>query len=46
MRIYEQDGVFIAEMDYLDEHIIKIGRTWEEAREKLLTKIMVLDMIG
>ncbi|MEJ8546062.1 hypothetical protein [Brevibacillus borstelensis] len=46
MHIYEQDGMFIAEMEYQSERIIKIGKTWEEAKENLLVRLLVLEMIG
>lgn len=46
MHIYEQNGVFIAEAEYQSERIIKIGKTWEEAKERLLTSLLVLEMIG
>ncbi|CAM5789021.1 MULTISPECIES: hypothetical protein [Brevibacillus] len=46
MNIYEQDGMFIAEMEYQSERIIKFGKTWEEAKENLLVRLLVLEMIG
>jgi hypothetical protein len=46
MLIYEHDGVYIAEIDYQSERIVKTGKTWEEAKERLLTTLMVLEMIG
>jgi hypothetical protein len=46
MHIYEQNGVYIAEVEYQSERIVKIGRTWEEAKERLLTTLLVLEMIG
>lgn len=46
MRIYEHNGVYIAETEYQSERIVKTGKTWEEAKEKLLTTLMVLEMIG
>ncbi len=46
MQIYELDGLYIAETEYMSERIVKVGKTWEEAKERLLTTLMVLEMIG
>ncbi|QQE76273.1 hypothetical protein KDJ56_10315 [Brevibacillus composti] len=46
MYIYEQDGKYIAETEYLSERVMKYGETWEEAKEKLLVRLLVLEMIG
>ncbi|HZG18158.1 MAG TPA: hypothetical protein VE710_24590 [Candidatus Bathyarchaeia archaeon] len=46
MEIYERNGVYIAETEYQSERIVKVGKTWEEAKERLLTTLMVLEMIG
>lgn len=46
MHIYELDGLYIAEIEYQSERIVKVGKTWEEAKERLLTTLMVLEMIG
>ncbi|WP_176560120.1 hypothetical protein [Brevibacillus dissolubilis] len=46
MTIYEQDGLFVAEMEYQSEKIVKTGKTREEAKERLLTTLMVREMIG
>lgn len=46
MHIYEHDGVFIAETEYQSERIVKTGKTWEEAKQRLLTTLLVLEMIG
>lgn len=46
MHIYEQDGIFIAETEFQSEHVIIFGKTWEEAKEKLLVRLLVLEMIG
>ena len=46
MRIYEQDGIYIAETEYQSEQVVIFGNTWEEAKEKLLVRLLVLEMIG
>lgn len=46
MNIYEQDGIYIAETEYLSEQVVIFGNTWEEAKEKLLVRLLVLEMIG
>jgi hypothetical protein len=46
VNIYEQDGIFIAETEYLSEQVVIFGNTWEEAKEKLLVRLLVLEMIG
>ncbi|USG68079.1 hypothetical protein NDK47_12680 [Brevibacillus ruminantium] len=46
MLIYEQDGIYIAEMEYQSERIMKFGKTQEEAKERLLVRLLVLEMIG
>jgi hypothetical protein len=46
MHIYELNGIYIAEAEYQSERIVKTGKTWEEAKERLLTMLMVLEMIG
>jgi hypothetical protein len=46
MRIYEQDGMYVAEAEYQSELVVQFGKTWEEAKERLLTRLLVLEMIG
>lgn len=46
MHIYEQDGIYIAETEYQSEQVVIFGNTWEEAKEKLLVRLLVLEMIG
>lgn len=46
MKIYEQDGIFVAEAEFQSEHVVIFGETWEEAKEKLLIRLLVLEMIG
>lgn len=46
MHIYEYNGIYVAEAEYQSERIIKFGNTWEEAKERLLTRLLVLEMIG
>jgi hypothetical protein len=46
VTIYEENGLFVAEATYLSELIKKWGKTREEAEERLLTTLMVLEMIG
>ena len=46
MFIYEKDGIYIAETEFQSERIVKMGKTWEEAKQRLLTTLMVLEMIG
>ncbi|WP_400163497.1 hypothetical protein ACAF76_009445 [Brevibacillus sp. TJ4] len=46
MKIYERDGVYIAEAEFQSEHVVICGETWEEAKEKLLVRLLVLEMIG
>ncbi|GAA4701809.1 hypothetical protein [Brevibacillus fulvus] len=46
MRIYEQNGIYVAEAEYQSERIIKTGKTWEEAEERMRTTLLVLEMIG
>jgi hypothetical protein len=46
MNIYEQDGIFIAETEFQSEHVVIFADTWEEAKEKLLVRLLVLEMIG
>ncbi len=46
MHIYEKNGVFFAEAFFQSELIVKDGKTVEEAKERLLTTLMVLEMIG
>lgn len=46
MHIYEKNGIFFAEIEYQSEHIVKTGKTREEAEQRLLTTLMVLEMIG
>jgi|GEM_PF-710668 len=46
MHIYEDEGIYIAETTYQSERVVKTGKTWEEARDRLLTRLMVLEMIG
>ncbi len=46
MHIYEKNGIFIAEIVYQSERIVKTGKTWEEARERLWASLLVREMIG
>jgi hypothetical protein len=46
MHIYEQDGIFIAETEFQSEHIVIFAKTWEEAKKKLMVRLLVLEMIG
>jgi len=46
MYIYEQNGTFVAETEYLSERVVQFGRTWEEAKERLQIRLLVLEMIG
>lgn len=46
MHIYEKNGIFFAEIVYQSERIVKTGKTPEEAQKRLLTRLMVLEMIG
>ncbi|MFY0544302.1 hypothetical protein [Brevibacillus sp. H7] len=46
MHIYEHNGIFIAEAEYQSERVVQIGETWEEAKERLLMRLLVLEMIG
>lgn len=46
MKIYEKDGIYVAEAEFQSEHVVIFGKTWEEAREKLLVRLLVLEMIG
>jgi len=46
MRIYERDGIFIAEAEYQSELVVICGNSWEEAWERLLMRLLVLEMIG
>ena len=46
MHIYEKNGIFFAEAEYQSERIVKTGKTAEEAEKRLLTTLMVLEMIG
>lgn len=43
MRIYERDGMFVAEAEYQSELVVQVGRTLEEAKERLLTRLLVLE---
>ncbi|MGG1661252.1 hypothetical protein [Brevibacillus sp. NRS-1366] len=46
MNIYERDGIFIAETEFQSEHVVIFADTWEEAKEKLMVRLLVLEMIG
>ncbi|MGZ0049609.1 hypothetical protein [Brevibacillus gelatini] len=46
MNIYEQDGIFVAETQFQSEHVVIFAKSWEEAKEKLLMRLLVLEMIG
>lgn len=46
MHIYEQDGMFVAETEFQSEQVVIFAQTWEEAKEKLLVRLLVLEMIG
>jgi len=46
MRIYEKDGIYVAEAEFQSEPVVVYARTWEEAKEKLLIRLLVLEMIG
>lgn len=46
MNIYEQDGMFVAEAQFQSEHVVIFAKSWEEAKEKLMVRLLVLEMIG
>jgi len=46
MHVYEENGVFFAEIMYQSEKITKMGKTREEAAERLWTTLLVREMIG
>ncbi len=46
MQIYEHNGIYVAETEYQSERVVQFGETWEEAKERLLMRLLVLEMIG
>ncbi|MGN7470443.1 hypothetical protein [Brevibacillus sp. SAFN-007a] len=46
MNIYERDGIFVAETQFQSEQVVIFAKSWEEAKEKLLMRLLVLEMIG